>query len=253
MRARRWGRTGLSLVTAVTFTVAGCGLPQAKADPAPSTAAPADVKADFKAAAAKLGEQSFQAKTMLATGQVYTLTNTVADPAAGRARAEIEVRSDKGDDAWISFVSIDDDYWIQLSDVDSNGKWLHAKVSQLPAGSKVDSGSVGDPAGAKRFGESVVSVQRMGDRAFKGTVDLTGALGNSGSVLDKFGPNSTSVPFTAITDPVGRLEVISVDLRDLIGGGTLSVHFTAIGSPVDISAPSRMQVVEAPKSALQSF
>ena len=86
----------------------------------------------------------------------------------------------------------------------------------------------------------LVSVERVDETHFKGTVDLTKAenFGPDKDVLTKVGDKAKAVPFTATLDTKGRLTEIKTDGTGVDPALTIDMTFSNFGGAVSITKPA---------------
>ncbi|GAB3850912.1 hypothetical protein GCM10029963_37840 [Micromonospora andamanensis] len=108
-----------------------------------------------------------------------------------------------------------------------------------------------DPAGSEALTQAVTDVQRTGDGAYAGTLDLSKAA-DAGSLdptlVTALGAEANSVPFTATTDAQGRLTELVIKLPEAgrAAGQEIKVTYSDYGNATAATKPSADQVVEAP-------
>ncbi|NJC68293.1 hypothetical protein HC031_00950 [Planosporangium thailandense] len=130
-----------------------------------------------------------------------------------------------------------------------DGKWLHVDAAKFAAG-KLGIQDPGDPGGAYNNLKGATSVQKVSDKHYKGTLDLTKTpafAGNSklGSTL---GDSAKAVPFEATVDDNGYLS--SMDTTMTVNGTPIKQHttFSDFGTKVTVAKPAPSEVTEAPES-----
>jgi hypothetical protein len=246
MRNRRLAIAGFALVTAIGL--AGCGPSQHKTAtsapagaPAAEVAKQADPAAELAAAAAKLGEQSMKVRMEMAGG---VSVSGVADPKAQTADMSMSTGTGSGGTD-IKMLRVGNDMWMKFSGslgtLAGNGKWMHLDIKEMV------NGAYGDPAATAKMINATANVQRTGDHAFKGTLDLTKAQTVSKAAVKAMGDKANAVPFTARTDETGRLVELTVDMGGIApGAGTMKSTYSDFGTPVSVKAPPAAQVEELP-------
>ena len=250
MRYRRLAIAGVALVAAIGLS--GCGRSQDRAEtsapggaPAAEAAKQADPAAELAAAAAKLGEQSMKVRMEMAGG---ISMSGVADPKAQKADMSMSTGTGTGGTD-VKTLRIGNDMWMKFSGslgtLAGDGKWMHLNITELSSGSAY--GLSGDPAAAEKMIKATAAVQRTGDHAFKGTLDLTKAQTVGKEAVKALGDKATAVPFTAKTDEAGRLVEMTVDMGGIAPvAGTMTSTYSDFGTPVTVQAPPASQVEELP-------
>jgi hypothetical protein len=132
-----------------------------------------------------------------------------------------------------------------------NGKWLHADASKI-ALDKIGVRDITDPSGGYTYLKSASQVQQVGDRHYRGTLDLTKS-GAGSKVVESLGDAAKAVPFDATLDDQGRLATIDTTLK--VNGTDVTTHtvFSDYGAKVTAARPAASEVVEAPESFYRIF
>ena len=244
MRVRRLAIAGAALAAVTGLgacgTPGGGDAPAAGGTTAAATTAPADPAAELAAAANALEDESMRVSMRMATGMnsegvvnadgtAMDMSMTMTGAAAGGAGdSKVDMRK-VGEDLYMRF---------------DGKKWMHAAASEFPAGSTFAS----NPKDTSKMITVTTGVQRTGDRAFKGVLDMTKAPGADAKNFAALGAKATAVPFTAATDAEGRLTELVIDLEALApGAGKMTATYTDFGLPVDVAAPPAGQVEPMPK------
>lgn len=278
MRTPRPARPGFGLlataaVAAATFATAGCaadtaspeagaasGAPQvvsptasagpAVADPAPSGAADPAAAAALSAAAATLGTSSF--KVTMTAGPGFSLTGLMDAP-KGVGTGTLQITGE-GAAVKVDTLLNGQDLYVRIPGVTTADTWTHVDVKRLPEGANVGlrPGQV-DPANTAKLLTAATDVRPAGARSYRGTLDLTKAIGITGIdqvTVDGWGTAAQKVPFTAGLDEQGRLSTLTVDLPALAGqqAQQLEVLYTDYGITVVAEKPTADKVTEAPES-----
>ncbi|BCJ54401.1 hypothetical protein Asp14428_58760 [Actinoplanes sp. NBRC 14428] len=254
MRNRRLAVAGVALVAALGLTA--CGTTTATGGngtgaAAQQAAGKLDPAADLSAATKKLGEQSMKIDSDMAGA--ITMSG-VADPKAGVAKitmkmdllgkgTSIETRK-VGNDLYMKF---DGSMGAALGRGANGKKWMHIDAAKVAEGSNFNL-SPDDPAGTKMLLSAITGVERVGDKGFKGTLDLTKSPRfNKNKGLQALGDKATAVPFTAAKDDEGRLVELTLDMSSLgAGAGKIATTYSDFGTPVSVQAPPASEVQEMP-------
>ncbi|GAA0802420.1 hypothetical protein [Spirilliplanes yamanashiensis] len=267
MLDRRLTGTGLGLLTAVAFGVAGCSgdatppgaSPSVSVSPSPgaSSGAPADpaAAAALGDAAAKLGTTPF--KVTVTSGPALTITSRVDAPGGvGTSNARYTAG---GADITVEALLADQDLYVKVPGVTEAGKWVHVDVARLPEGANVGlvPGRI-DPTNTAELLSSTTDVRSTGPGSYAGTLDLTKAAGVAGVdkvMIDGYGQAASAIPFRAGVDDQGRLSELTLDLPALNGRPVqpLEVLYTDYGTPVTAAKPTAAEIVEAPESLYKTL
>jgi hypothetical protein len=258
MRTRRLTGLGLGVLAAVAIALAGCAdnsaTPGAAASGAPTPATSSGAAADPAAAsqlgsaAAALGNTSF--KVTLTNGPGVNLTAQV-DPVGSKGTGTLTL-SGTNANLELKTLLVGQDLYVQIPGITKAGTWTHVDVSRLPAGANVGlrPGQI-DPANTAKLLTSTTNVQMVDSRSYKGTLDLTKAVGLTGVdqvTVDSWGTAASQVPFTAGLDDQGRLSELTIQLPAVNGKASppLDVLYTDYGTPVTADKPAASEIVEAP-------
>jgi hypothetical protein len=131
-------------------------------------------------------------------------------------------------------------------------KWLHLDASKLAAGS-LGIQDPGDPAYNSL--KAATSVQKAGDKHYKGTLDLTKTpgFGANSKLRSTMGDSARAVPFEATVDDNGLLS--TMDITMTLNGTDIKQHttFSDFGTKVTVTKPTPSEVTEAPDSVYGLF
>jgi hypothetical protein len=241
-------RTGVATLALAGCAVlaAGCGGSHTTGKATSPGIGPADNSATVLVAAAEpLHATSYRFTTTAggvnAEGAADPATKTVTLTTAGSASVlvvggEFYVKYPKG---------------MPGADKLGDGRWLHLDASKVSLG-KIGVQDPADPAGASGYLKSAASVQKVGDRHYKGTLDLTKS-GFSPKIVESLGDSAKAVPFDATLDDKGRLATMDTTLK--INGTDVTTHTTLsdYGTKVTATRPAASEVVEAPESFYRIF
>jgi hypothetical protein len=260
MRTRRLAITGLAVLTTAALAVSGCDTGTG-ATPSPSGSAPAvsgttagaraadpAAAAALAAATAKLGTTSF--KITMTSGTALSLTGLMDAP-NGNGTGSLVLTGD-GASITVDTLLVGQDLYVRVPGVTTAGKWTHIDVARLPEGANIGlrPGQI-DPANTARLLTSTTDLQQVDPRSFRGTLDLTEAVGVTGIdkvTVDGWGTAAHNVPFTAGLDDQGRLMELMIDLPAVTGkqAQPLEVLYSDYGTAVTAEKPAAGQVIEAP-------
>jgi hypothetical protein len=128
-------------------------------------------------------------------------------------------------------------------------KWLHVDASKID-GSKLGVQDPTDPSSGLAYLKTATSVRKVGDKHYKGMLDLTkspGLLANS-KLRSTLGDAAKAVPFDVTLDDEGRLSAMDMTMK--INGSEVTTHntFSDFGTKVTVTKPAPSEVVEAPES-----
>jgi hypothetical protein len=244
MRNRAW-LVALAL-TGCALLGAGCRGGDAASPAARSggTAATSSAAAELLTAAESLRGTSYRFSATTA-GIIVT---GAADPVAGAATmdvaAAVRIIVAGGGRCYVKFPEAMPG--VEELGVDS-AKWLRVDLAKIPVG-RLGVPNLTDPAGGYRYLRTAKSVQKVGDRRYQGTLDLTKLPSSAADpkVLATFTDSADAVPFEVTLDDKGRLSTMDSTLR--INGVGVATHtaFSDYGTTVTVNEPARSEVAEAP-------
>ncbi|MEV5819953.1 hypothetical protein ACFYMB_13185 [Micromonospora haikouensis] len=251
-KLRRLATTGVAYVAVLGLAVTGCGNPATTDAPAanggaasaaPAGATTADPADELRAAVRRLNEESMRIHvsstglrgTGLSDPKVPAMDMTMELGTAGETRVLMI-----GRDAYVKMGG-------QLgAATGGSGKWLHLDTRNLGSGGQLGLMPADDPVGVRKLLDAVVEVRRIGPGTFVGTLDYSKSMADSKTLAD-LGDKAKAVPFTATVNEQGRLKKLGVDTTVVSPMlGPMSVIYSDWGTPVSVSRPPAIQVVEAP-------
>jgi hypothetical protein len=261
MQTRRLAGMGLGVLTTATLAVAGCtgdGVgtpsPSGSASVSPSVSASAGAAdpaaaAALSAATAALSNTSF--KITMTSGTALSLTGLMDAP-NGKGTGTLDLKGN-GAAIQVQTLLIGQDLYVRVPGVTAADTWTHIDVERLPEGANIGlrPGQI-DPANTARLLTTTTDVQQVDPRSFRGSLDLTRAVGVTGIdkvTVDGWGTAANSVPFTAGLDEQGRLTELTIDLPAVAGqqAQPLEILYTDYGTPVVAEKPAAAKVTEAPE------
>jgi hypothetical protein len=130
-------------------------------------------------------------------------------------------------------------------------KWMHLDSSKVAAG-KLGLQDATDPSGAYNYIKSAASVQKVSDKHYKGTLDLT-KVPAMAKLLPGMGDSAKAVPFEATLDDKGRMSTVDTTVKVNGVDATSHMVYSDYGTTVTATKPAASEVVEAPDSIYQIF
>lgn len=248
MRNRTW--LAAFALTGCALVAAGCKANDT-AGPAASTsvgAVAATTKAtsaadEVIAAADKLKTTSFKFSTTVAG---TTVTGAV-DPAAKVLTTQVA--------GSMQVIVVDGQYYMKfpkgMPGAEALGgggdKWVHLDASRISP-DKIGVQDPSDPTGGYNTLRAATSVQKIDDKHYKGTLDLTKAANSAANSkrLSLLGDAAKAVPFEVTLDDSGRLSAMDMTMK--INGTDATTHttFSDFGTKVTATKPAPADIVEAP-------
>ncbi|WP_229705582.1 hypothetical protein [Micromonospora sonchi] len=257
MNIRRWS-VGLIAATLLVPGVAACNSGTADSPNASSSesAAPADPKEALIASTKGLAEGNFTftlaADSMTGTGVFHKPSNS--------AQMAMKV-SAEGFAMEFELIQIQPDTWVKvdLGDLFAGipgmdaikDKYQHLDATKAAGNKNLDLLKDGtDPADAAAMFKGVTDVQKTGEGAYSGKVDLTAvkdSVAADEDMLKGLGDQAKEIPFTAKLDAEGRLTelVLSMPAAGEIKAQEIKVTYGDYGTATAAEKPSADQVIDA--------
>jgi len=209
----------IGLVTGLLLTTAGCtsdddekgGTPAAKASRSAAVAASAS-----SAAAVATGDLNTAVQELTRTSYKYTLKagdasgGGTVDPAAKQSSLTVTIDADE--DFKTEVLLLDTELYLRISGLPLPGldgqKWFKIDRSRIKSFTALGIQDVDDPSGVKTLAKTIATIQKTGDRSYKGTLDLTKgstAFGLDEAAARALGDKAKAVPFEATVNEQGKL------------------------------------------------
>ncbi|MEU7872527.1 hypothetical protein [Dactylosporangium sp. NPDC049140] len=144
----------------------------------------------------------------------------------------------------------------ELPNVDPD-KWMRIDATKTSLG-KLGLGSPDDPANVKGFTDAIVTAEKTGPGAYKGTIDATKRPlpASAAALVQQMGDAAKSVAFEATVGNDGYPTMLKVSMPAVgrtIPPTTNTSTFKDFGKAVTISKPANAKVIQAPASLLSQY
>jgi hypothetical protein len=157
-------------------------------------------------------------------------------------------------------IVVGTDVYLKVSDELPNvdpDKWMRVDATKTSLG-KLGLGSPDDPANVKGFTDAIVTAEKTGPGAYKGTIDATRRPlpASAAALVQQLGDAAKSVAFEATVGSDGYPTMLKVSLPAVgrtIPPTTNTSTFKDFGKAVTISKPAAAKVVQAPASLLSQY
>jgi hypothetical protein len=225
-----------------------------------STSAAASPQADGRAelvnAFNKLNGVTFAYAMTTESGSAASTKLTGLSDAAKKANSGSMTITAQGQQISAEVIVVGTDLYLKmglpLPGVDPK-KWMYVDGSKTSL-SKLGLGNADDPANVKGFGDAIVTVERTGPGAFKGTIDMTkrNLPAAGAAMLQQMGDAAKSVPFEVTVGADGYVTSLKVTMpaAGQLPATTATTTFSEFGKPVSISKPAAAEVQPAPAALL---
>ncbi|MEV7329148.1 hypothetical protein [Micromonospora sp. NPDC093244] len=272
MNIRRWSY-GFLAATLLVPALAACGSdtddkPAASGSSPSAPAVPADPKEALLASTKELGKGDF---TFTLAGADTTGGGLVHKPSNS---AQFTVKfGDASEDVSIEMdmIYIDSESWVKMDmggamaaaipgATKNKGKYQHLDKTKIKdiKDLQLDPETL-DPLASDALVKGMTEVQKTGEGAYAGKIDITTAATDSAAldeeVVTALGAQAKALPFTAKLDPQGRLTelVISVPAAGETAAHEVKIGYTGYGAGTGAKKPPADKVVEAPAETYEMF
>lgn len=255
MRTRRLAIAGLGLVAALAVGVAGCdsvaGGDSASGDGTNTSVEQKKPIDALNEAGQKLNSETFKLEMVMPGGME---ADGVVDAPNKKASMTMAV-SFGGSNLKTEVIMLSKDFYVKVSGVPgAPNQWMHLDASKANADSPLGMINMNDPSGYQAWSGALVSVEYDGERAFKGTIDLTKSPTADEATLETLGDKAKEVPFTAKVDGEGRLVELVIDLSAIEPSlKAVKTRYFDFGTQVDVEAPPASETIEAPAELLDAL
>ncbi|MEV6931495.1 hypothetical protein AB0M46_44360 [Dactylosporangium sp. NPDC051485] len=264
MKSSRALLLALALSGALSVTAA-CDDKNTAGDAAPATSAAAtsaaaapqaDPRTELVNAFSKLNSAPMAYSTSTESGTLASTKLTGSADPATKANSGTMVITTNGQAINAQVIVLGTDVYMKMSvplpGIDPK-KWMYFDGSKTSL-TKLGLGNPDDPANVKGLADAIVTAERTGTGAFKGTIDLTKRkVPESGAALiQQMGDAAKSVPFEAATNADGYLTSFTMTMpaAGQVPATTAKTTFSDFGKPVTITKPAAAEVQPAPAALL---
>jgi hypothetical protein len=257
VKTHRLAGAALTAFAAAMLALTGCAASGTPSTAAGASGSPSPPASDSAARSAIIAST----QALRTTSFTFTLTSAgltgqgATDPNAKNATLSMNGTVQKTA-IKVDLAAIGSQAWAKLDLGGQNGsigiptKWMHVDLARLGAGSGLGVDISGtDPGDTSALFAGVVDAQKIDDRHYQATIDLTKATGASvdQNAVSKLGGKAKAVPATVTLDNQGRLANLKLDLSTLDSSlSSTEIGYANYGSPVTVTRPAAADVVEAP-------
>jgi hypothetical protein len=178
-----------------------------------TTESSAPTAAESSAAAAATSDLNAAVQELTKTSYKYSMkagdasgTGTV-DPALKQSSMTIAVAEFKTE-----VLIIEPDLYARISGLPLPGvdakKWLRIDRTKIKSFTALGIRDVNDPTGVNTLAKSIATIQKTGDRSYKGTLDLSkgsDAFGLDDAAVRQLAEKARAIPFEATVNDAGKL------------------------------------------------
>ncbi|MGK5738364.1 hypothetical protein [Micromonospora sp. URMC 103] len=268
MNIRRWSFGMLAatlLVPGLTACNSGTDADEPAAANSSAAAVPADPKEALLASTKELEKGNF---TFTLAGDGVTGQGLVHKP-SNSAQVTMTMDDGSGTKMGMELIHIQPESWVKL-DLGELGAMIPGAAAMKDKYQHLDQSKVKDvrdltlnmedldPGDSAMVLKGVTEVQKTGEGAYSGKVDVSGvtdADSLDADVIKALGAQAKSLPFTAKLDAQGRLTewVISIPAAGETKAHDIKVTYADYGNATAAQKPAADKVVEAPAQTYEMF
>ncbi|MEE6256980.1 hypothetical protein [Plantactinospora sonchi] len=269
MTIRRWGVATLAAALLFVPGLTACGQTEGSEPGSQGTGSgsvPADPKEALLASTKEIAKGNFR---FTMKGQELDGEGLVHLPSRSAQMKMNAGDAELGFSMNLDLIYIEPDSWVKIQiegaeglpglEKLNTGKYQHLDPSKIKDNDDLsfDFEDV-DPAGTEILTKAIVDVQKTGEGAYSGNLDLTKAT-DAGMVdeeaIKTLGADAGKVPFEAKLDAQGRLSSLTIKMP---AAGEAKAHelvvtYTDYGAATGAKKPADSEVVEAPAETYDLF
>jgi hypothetical protein len=251
--------TVAAAVTAVLLA-AGCTSddgPKAGSGPTGTKSSTPSV-AESKAAAAATSDLNAAVQELTRTSYKYSMragdassTGTV-DPALKQSSMTVTVVEFKTE-----VLTIDPELYARirglgLPGIDEN-KWLKIDRAKIKSFAALGIHDLNDPTGVNTLAKTIATIQKTGDRSYKGTLDLSkgsDAFGLDAAAIRSLAEKAKAIPFEATVTEAKKLATwkMTIPAYGAEKETTFDLAYTEHGASIPVARPAANQVANPPQT-----
>jgi hypothetical protein len=251
--------TAATAVAAVLLA-AGCTSddgPKTSSGPT-GTKSSAPSAAESKAAAAATSDLTAAVQELTRTSYKYSMkagdassTGTV-DPALKQSSMTVTVVEFKTE-----VLTIDPELYARirglgLPGIDEN-KWLKIDRTKIKSFAALGIHDLNDPTGVNTLAKTIATIQKTGDRSYKGTLDLSkgsDAFGLDAAAIRSLAEKAKAIPFEATVNEANKLATwkMTIPAYGAEKETTFDLAYTEHGGSFPVARPAANQVANPPQT-----
>jgi hypothetical protein len=256
-------------VTVVVLLAAGCGSDDrkrpSKDSQAQASASASAAAASSSAAAVATGDLNSAVQELAATSYRYTMKAGDAsgggsvDPAAKQSSLTITVAAE-GEQFKTEVLILGSELYARISGLPLPGvdgrRWLRIDRNRIKSFAALGISDIDDPTGVKTLAKTIATIQKTGDRSYKGTLDLSkgsAAFGLDEAAVRQLGEQARAVPFEATVNAQGKLATwkMTIPAHGAEKAITFELAYTDHGGRFDLKKPAAGEVANPPDAVYE--
>jgi hypothetical protein len=259
-------RTFKSLTVAIIATgvllAAGCGSDDSGSkkdgDSGASTSSSAPTAAESAAAAAATTDLNAAVQELTKTSYRYTMKagdasgGGTVDPSLKQSSMAITVAEFKTE-----VLIIDPELFARISGLPIPGldskKWLRIDRAKIKSFAALGIRDVNDPTGVNTLAKTIASIQKTGDKSYKGTLDLSkgsDAFGLDEAAVRQLAEKAKAIPFEATVNDAGKLATwkMTIPAYGAEKETTFELAYTDHGGKFPLAKPAAGETANPPQT-----
>jgi hypothetical protein len=259
---------GVVIVVASVLLAAGCTGGDKKQGGSPGVDANASASAaasSSSAAATATGDLRAAVTELTKTSYRYTLKagdatgGGTVDPTAAQSSLSISVAAE-GEAFKTDVLILGPELFAKISGLPLPGldgkKWFRIDRSRIKSFNALGIRDVDDPTGVKTLSGTIATIQKTGDRSYKGTLDLSkgsAAFGLDDAAAKQLGEKARAVPFEATVNEQGRLATwkMTIPAHGSEKETSFELAYTEHGGKFELKKPAAGEVVNPPEAVYE--
>jgi hypothetical protein len=244
---------------------AGCSAGGNKSTKTPEAKVSASAAAASSAAAAATVDLNAAVQELAKTSYRYTMKAGDAsgsgsvDPVAKQSSMTIVVAAE-GQEFRTDVLIIDPELFAKISGLPLPGvdgkKWLRIERNRIKSFSALGINDIDDPTGVKTLAKSIGTIQKTGERSYKGTLDLSkgsAAFGLDEAAVRQLGEKARAIPFEATVNAGGKLATwkMTIPAFGAEKETTFELTYTDHGGTFGLKKPAAAEVVNPPDAVYE--
>ena len=214
--------------------------------------------AESSAAAAATNDLNAAVQELTKTSYRYTMKagdaagNGTVDPAAKQSSMTITVVEFKTE-----VLIIDPELYARISGLGLPGvdakKWLRIDRTKIKSFAALGIRDVNDPTGVNTLAKTIATIQKTGDRSYKGTLDLSkgsDAFGLDEAAVRQLAEKARAIPFEATVTDAGKLATwkMTIPAHGAEKETTFDLAYTEHGGTFPLTKPPAGQTANPPQT-----
>jgi hypothetical protein len=260
----RVSTAAVALAMSVLLTV-GCTAGDSKKRPQPPAGAATSGSASSPAPAAATVDLQKAVEELTKTSYRYTMkagdaTGSGSVDQAAKQRSMTVTVAAEGEDYKTEVLILDTETYVRISGLPVAGldgkKWLRVDLAKIKSFAALGIRDIDDPTGVKTLSRTIATIEKTGERSYKGTLDLSkgsAAFGLDEAAVRQLGEKAKAIPFEATVNDKGKVATwkMTVPPHGSEKEVTYELAFTNHGERFPLTKPASATVTSAPDAVYQ--